>query len=812
MAKALSAEEVRAVCRYDVRCAEGEELSLADSIIGQERAIRSLRFGLDIPSGGFNIFVAGARGTGRTTAVRRFLTSIANDREVPPDYCYVNNFRNPYQPQALRLPAGEGYSFANDVGHLIEAARKEVPEAFQSDDYNARREDVVSSFNQKREELVEQLNLEAKEEGFVIQATQTGLFIVPVEDGKPLREQDILQLDEDKRQEIREGQRKLQDRLKTMQQKIQKLQAEARQAVEELDREVALYVVGQLFTDLEEKYSSLSDVVEYLEALKEDLLKNIDLFRSTADEQQNGELPPWMRGGQSQDEVFRRYEVNVLVDNGETTGAPVVEELNPTHNNLFGRIEKEARMGALATDFTLIRAGSLHKANGGFLLLPAEELLRNLFAWEGLKRVLKNEEIVIEEASERLGFMATRSLNPQAVPLKLKVVVVGTPEIYRLLHMYDPDFKELFKVKAEFTTDMECSGENVHKYSSFFHTLCTKEELPFLDESAVRKMVEHGSRLAGKQGKLSTRFADLADVVREAAHYVAQAGAERISEEHVVKTVDERTYRSNLLEERIHELIRDGVILIDTTDTAVGQVNGLSVLDVGDAAFGRPSRITATVGLGRRGLIDIEREAKLGGNIHSKGVMILSGFLTQRYGQMTPLSLTGRLVFEQSYGMVEGDSASSTELYALLSVLADRPIRQGLAVTGSVNQKGQLQSIGGVNEKIEGFYHVCKAKGLTGDQGVVIPASNQEDLMLKEEVVEAIGDGDFHVYACSTIDEGIEVLTGIEAGSRKDDGTYPPDSINGLVETRLAEMARQLTNFGKPDGSAENSNADSSER
>jgi len=804
--RSLGADEVRSICNVSAYGGSDEELAPEDSIIGQERAIRSLRLGLDIASSGFNIFVAGARGTGRTTAVRRFLKSVAEDKPEPQDYCYVNNFKSPYEPKALSLPAGKGHAFASDVSKLVESARKEIPEAFESEDYNAKKEDVVSSFNQQREQMLEELNERARKKGFLIQATAAGLFIVPVKDNQPMREQDLMKLDEEERQQIREQQQELQEELKAVQRKIQRLQVDARQAVDELDREVALYVVGELFTDLEEKYADHPKVVEYLEALKEDLLDNIELFRTKPEEQQQqqAQMPaPMGAGGQSSEELFRKYEVNVLVDNSETKGAPVWEELNPTHNNLFGRIEKEARMGALATDFTLIRAGALHRANGGFLIVPAEDLLRNLFAWEGLKRILQNQEIVIEEASERLGFMATRSLNPEPIPLQLKVVIVGAPEIYHLLHMYDPDFKELFKVKAEFDTEMDCINENVQKYGSFFQTLCRKEDLPVLDESAVNRMVEYGSRLAANQNKLSTRFADLADIVREAAHYVVEEGGDKITDEHIRKTIEEKRYRSNLLEEKIQEHMQEGRILIETREDVIGQVNGLSVLALGDIAFGRPSRITATVGLGRKGLIDIEREAQLGGNIHSKGVMILSGYLTQRYGQKTPINLTARLVFEQTYGMVEGDSASSAELYALLSSLSGLAVKQGLAVTGSVNQKGELQAIGGVNEKIEGIYHVCKLQGFTGGQGVVIPEANKDDLMLKEEVVEAIREGNFHVYPCSTVDEGIEVLTGVEAGEEGADEAYPEGTVNALVEQRLRDMSEQLRDFAR-EGTQEN--------
>lgn len=799
MLRTLQADEVRLVCDFALDGEPPEELEASDSIIGQDRAIRALRFGLDIPAAGFNIYVAGARGTGRTTAVRHFLKSVADERGVPDDWCYVNNFKNPYEPKALSVPNGQGFTLAQDIRRIVESAKEEIPEAFQSEDYQAKRQEIRDAFEQQREELHRQLEQQAKAKGFVLQATSSGLFIVPVVDDKPLREQDLLRLDDETRKELREKQRQLHDELKSIQREIHKLQRRAQEAVTELDREVALYVEGQLFAELEEKYAANAGVVKYIQEFRDDLVKNIDIFRAGPESQNPGETSAaeaeWMRV-----QALKKYKVNVFVDHSDTKGAPVIEELNPTHNNLFGRIEKEARMGALATDFTLVRAGSLHKANGGFLIVPAEDLLRNLFAWEGLKRVLKNQELVIEEASERLGFMATRSLNPEAIPLNLKVVIVGPPELYHILQMLDPDFKELFKVKAEFGTDMECSEANVRKYRSFFHSLCNKEQLPPLADCAVRRMVEYGARLAGDQQKLSTRFADLADIVREAAHYVVTEMEEAVTAEHIARTITEKDYRSNLMEERIQKLISDGTILISTKDAVPGQVNGISVLDLGDFAFGRPSRITATVGLGRQGLIDIEREAKLGGSIHTKGVLILAGYLMKCFGQTTPVSLTGRLVFEQSYGMIDGDSASGAELFALLSALAELPIHQGIAVTGSVNQKGEFQSIGGVNEKIEGVYRICKLQGLSGQQGVLIPEANVRNLMLHEDVVQAIAEGTFHVHACRTVDEGIELLTGVEAGTMQSDGTYPPDSVNGRVQAKLRTMARQLQAFTQQQG------------
>ncbi len=492
---------------------------------------------------------------------------------------------------------------------------------------------------------------------------------------------------------------------------------------------------------------------------------------------------------------FKKYEVNVIMDNSNAKGAPVVMELNPTYQNLFGRTEKEAQFGALITDFTMIRGGSLHKANSGYLIIPVEDLLRNPFSYDGLKRAIRNQRISIEEVEERLGFVFTKSLKPMPIPSSTKVILIGDPYLYQQLLALDMEFNELFKVKAEFDTIMERTQENVQQYAAFVCMLCQKEELKHLDSSGIAKLVEHSSRLAEDQLKLSTRFSEIADIVREANFYAEQEKSEYVSANHVKKAIEEKIYRSKLIQEKIQEMITRGVILIDTEAERVGQVNGLSVTGLGDLAFGTPSRVTVSVGLGREGVIDIEREAKMGGPIHTKGVLILSGYLNQKYAQDKPLSLAARLVFEQNYGGVEGDSASSTELYAILSALSGLPIKQNLAVTGSVNQKGEVQAIGGVNEKIEGFFEVCKAKGFTANQGVMIPESNVQNLMLKEEIVEAVKAGKFHIYPVKTIDEGIEVLTGVKAGEKMQEGTYEIDTVNYRVDKNLKEMAEKLKEF-----------------
>ncbi len=792
MLNELPVEKLRRECDVALmRCETTEEMAPLTEIIGQERAVKALKFGLDIKERGFNIYVAGFPGTGRATAVKSFLEEVARTKPVPHDWCYVNNFRNTYEPKAIKLPPGRGKNFQGKMKSFIDEARRALPKAFESEDYATKREETIKAIEGQRQELFTQLNRKAQEEGFLIQSTPIGLLLIPVIKGKPLSDQELMALNPRIREEIQERRRRLEAELRSAMRQLKDLDRRTHEELRKLNREVALYTIGHLVTDLMERYKDFPDVTAYLEEVRDDILDNINQFIKEPKAQPTVPFPvPWMR-----ELPFRKYEVNVIVDNSDLKGAPVVLEFNPTHQNVFGRIEKEAQFGALTTDFTMIHGGSLHRANGGYLVLPVEELLRNLFSYDGLKRALRNEKIVIEEAGERLGFVVTKSLMPEPIPLNVKVVLIGNPFLYRQLYILDSDFNELFKVKADFDTTMNRTDENMQQYAAFVCTLCQKENLRHLHSSGLAKLIEHSARLAGHQEKLSTRFAEIADIVREANFYAAQENSSYVTGDHVKRAIDEKVYRSKLIQEKIQEMIQRGILLIDTEREAVGQVNGLSVISLGDFAFGRPSRVTASIGLGREGLIDIEREAKLGGPIHTKGVLILSGYLAEKYAQDKPLSLSARLVFEQSYEGVEGDSASSTELYAILSALSELPIKQSIAITGSVNQKGEVQAIGGVNEKIEGFFEVCKAKGLTGQQGVIIPESNVQNLMLKEEVVETVRAGKFHIYPVKTIDQGIEILTGVKAGVRRPDRTFEEGTVNDRVDKRLKRMAEKLKEF-----------------
>jgi len=787
MKSSVSIDNLKCTCDPEVLgCTSSMDVAPLQTIIGQVKALRALQFGLDIKEKGFNIYVSGLPGTGKKTAVRRYLEDITSDKPTPPDWCYVNNFQDNYRPRALSLPAGRARNLKKEVDVFVEAAKSEIRKAFESEEYAVKRNNAIKAIQQQREQLVNKTNEQAQKQGFIIQATPMGLVTIPIKDNKPLTEEEFRLLEKKERDSITRKQQRLNERLKKAGRQMISIEKKTVKVIDDLDRQIASNTLDLLLDDLREEFHDIADVLTYLAEMKDDMLDNLALFRQ---DEHGQEKPVGMP--QVEDMRFRKYRVNVLVDNSDTEGVPIVLELNPTYNNLFGRIEKEAMMGALFTDFTMIREGSVHRANGGYLILPVEDVLRNMLSWDSLKRSIRNKEILIEEAGERLGFMTTRGLMPEAIPWNIKVILIGDPYLYYRLYELDPDFQDLFKVKADFDMIMERTIENMKSYASFVCNLCEEENLRHLDKHAIAKIVEHSCRLAADQEKLSTRFGEISDVIREASFYAGEVGAELVEAKHVMQAIDERFNRSSLMMEKTKEMIGNGTIKIDVEGEQVGQVNGLSVIDLGDIMFGRPSRITASIGLGGDGLIDIEREAKLGGPIHTKGVMILAGYLTSRYGMDKPMSLSARLVFEQSYSGVEGDSASSTELYALISALSGVPIKQGIAVTGSVNQKGEVQAIGGVNAKIEGFFEVCKVKGFTSGQGVMIPASNVRNLMLKDEVIEAVQAGNFHVWSVETIDEGIEILTGKKAGRLKKDGTYEKGSINELVNRNLISLTEK---------------------
>ena len=791
MIEKLDYSKARKTCPEDfITCEATSELKPLTEIIGQERAVKALQFGLDIQEEGFNVYVAGLPGTGKKTAITTFLEQKAKEIEVPPDWCYVYNFEDNQKPNALKLPPGKGSDLVKDMEKFVGNMKNAIVTAFESEDYANRREETLKEYEEKKQELMRELNEKAQEAGFVIQRSQIGMVIVPVINGQVINEQQFSMLPQNVREDIQERRRELQDEMRSALREFRDIDREAESAVEKFNREVANFALDPLLERLKEEYGEIKECLEYLEAVREDVLENLN---NIVGAQQEPDNPLAQMMARNRPDPTDRYQVNLIVDNSKLEGAPVVMEMNPGHDRLFGAVEKEARFGALVTNYTMIRGGSAHDANGGFLIIPIEELAKNPGSYDTLKRTILNKELEIEELAARLGYISTRSLNPEPIPFTAKVILVGEPRFYNMLYQLDSEFKKVFKVKAEFDSTMDRTPENVQEYAKFMCTLSNKEGLKHLDSTGIAEIVEYSSRLASDQEKLSTQFADVSDIIRESNYYAKQDDSEYITGDHVKQAIEAKVYRSNLIEEKISEMIERGSILVDTDGEIVGQVNGLAVMGLGDYMFGKPTRITASIGLGKKGIIDIEKQAEMGGPTHTKGVHILTGFLTNRYAKRHPLSLTARLTFEQSYSGIDGDSASSTETYALMSALSEVPIKQGFAVTGSVNQKGEVQAIGGVNQKIEGFYDLCKFRGLTGDQGVVIPESNVKNLMLRDDVVKAIEEEKFHIYPVKNIDKGIEVLTGVPAGEPDEKGEFPEDTINYMVQERLDEMAERLS-------------------
>ena len=792
----LSPEDLCRICdpsEYDFETTA--ELPDLEDFVGQERAVDALSHGIDIQREGYNVFVLGLAGTGRHSLVRQFLQTRAADGAVPDDWCYVNNFDEPNMPLALSLPAGRGRELRDAAARLVDELRAEIPAAFEGDDYSSRRQAIEDSFKETQEAALNDIQKRASDQHIALIRTPMGLGFAPDSDGQVMEPDVFRALPEAERKEIERRIQALQDELQTTMRDLPRRVREVRDQIRALDREVTTLAVGSLIDELRRRFDDLPDVTAYLDCLRTDVVEHAEIFHPGPEQQPQMPMPHMG----SPDWVFRRYQINLFVDNGETRGAPVIWEDNPSHQNVIGRVEHLAEMGALVTDFNLIRSGALAKANGGYLVLEARRLLAQPYAYEALKQSLRARELKIESLGQAIGLVSTVSLEPTPIPLDLKVVLVGEPLHYYLLQRHDPEFSELFKVAADFDDRMDLAADGSDLFARLLATLARRESMRALDRGAVARVTEHASRLAGHSEKLTAEIRRIADVLREADHMAKQAKAVIIRAEDVEAAIEKRRYHGSRIKERLQDEVIDGTILIATEGARVGQVNGLSVLQLGDNAFGKPSRISARLRLGAGKLIDIEREVELGGPLHSKGVLILSGYLGARYAPDKPLSLSASLVFEQSYGGVDGDSASSAELYALLSALSDAPIKQCFAVTGSVNQYGEVQAIGGVNEKIEGFFDLCAARGLTGEQGVLIPQSNVRHLMLRNDVVEACRAGQFAVYPIATIDEGIARLTGLEAGERAESGTFPDGTINARVEGRLVELSEQRRAFGRQD-------------
>jgi lon-related putative ATP-dependent protease len=776
------------------------ELEPLDAAIGQKRAIDAVQFGVGIRQPGYNLFALGPNGTGKHTSVGRLLEQKSAEEAVPPDWCYVYDFDHPQKPNALQLPSGQAPTLQNDMKALVEELFVVIPAAFEGDEYHTQKGAIESEFQERQEAELQEIRKEAEKEDIALIRTPSGLAFAPIQNGEVIKPEEFMKLDEETRQTIEKKIGELQEKLQKVIRQVPQWVREGRSRVKALNEEVSDYVVKPLLDELKEKYSELLEVVDYLSAVQRDIISHNEIFLDGAD----GGMPqpdgnPAVMAARMEREAFaKRYEVNVIVDHSETEGAPVIYEPNPNYPNLVGRIEHVVQMGALLTDFSLIQPGALHRANGGYLLLDARKLLLQPYAWEGLKRALRSEEIIIEAPAQSMGLASTVALEPEPIPLNLKVVLIGERMLYYLMVQHDPDFKELFKVAADFEDEVDRNEEANQEYARLIATLARQEDLLPFDRSAVARVIERGARLVGDSEKLTAHLGSIADLLREASYWAGQAGGEIVSAEHIQQATDAQVYRSSRIKEKMQEQILRETILIDTEGEKVGQINALAVLSLGNYMFGRPNRISARVRMGKGEVIDIERQVDLGGPLHSKGVMILASYLGSNYAVERPLALSASLVFEQSYGGVDGDSASSAELYALLSALAEVPIKQSLAVTGSVNQHGDVQAIGGVNEKIEGFFDVCHARGLTGEQGVLIPESNVKHLMLREDVVQAVKDGRFHIYAVESIAGGIELLTGVPAGEMDEEGNYPEGSIGRRIVERIEKIAKKQREYSRP--------------
>ena len=763
-----------------------------DEVIGQTRAVQAIEFGLNMNSPGYNIFVTGIEGTGKSTIVQDIVGEHA--KALPPccDWCMVNNFIDEFCPKTISVPTGQALKFKKQMAKFIEDLQNELPKAFSSESYQEKQSALKESYADKQRTLFKKLDQSAAERQITIQKTQTGYQTIPLLDDKPMSPEAFQQLPEDQRTAIEENIRALQADTEATLREISKLGQTLRDQIEKLMAEVTLFVVRNRLDILKSAYQDSKDIISYLDQVQEAIVENVNEFIAT---DTKGSAPDMGRPSPAQS-AFHRYQVNVLVDRKGQKGAPVIFETNPTYNNLFGYIEKRAVMGTLMTDFSMVQAGSLLRANGGYLLLDIEAVLKNSLVWEALKRALQNKYLHIEDMAAGMGF-GTTSLRPEPIPLEVKVVLIGSYHLFQLLQNHDSKFNKTFKVRADFDFEVKRSEDTMQQYARFIARVCKEEKLLPLSPKGVAAIVEYGEKQVADKDKLSLRFGSIQTVLKEADYWARKKNARVISDKYVQKALKEHRFRYNLYEEKVQENYVDETILIDLDGAIVGQVNALAVYQVGDLAFGRPSRITAETYLGKEGIINIERESKLSGKTHDKGVLILSGYLGRTFAQKYPLNLSASITFEQSYGGIDGDSASSTELYAILSSLSGVPIHQGIAVTGSVNQKGQVQAIGGVNQKIEGFFDVCKAKGLTGRQGVMIPKSNVKNLMLKREVIDAVKKGKFHIYRVAAIQEGIEILTGAKAGAPDQKGNFPPTTVYGKVQAKLKEYVKRTFELKK---------------
>lgn len=774
------------------------ELHPLDGIIGQERAVKAFDFGLAVKMKGYNIYMSGPAGTGKTTYAKASTEGRAATEPVPMDWCYVYNFQHPKKPVALSFEAGIGKQFQEDMTQLVAVFKKELSKAFQSENYEKQKYAVTHSFEQRQTELLTEIRTAADQYGFQLKQTDDGVFFLPTVNGVPVEEDAYHNLSDADKEAIEENTQVMQEKAGVFMREMNELEKECDRQLEGLNQAIGLHAIGEYVAELEEKYQASEKTAAYLAAVQNDVLQNLDQFMEK-EEVQEITLSQLMSGmGKKQDDdVTLKYRVNLIVDHSESTGAPVVVTYNPTYSNLMGETEYDSEYGNLTTDFMKIKGGLFHQANGGYLIVQAQDILSSAHAWEALRRVIKTGEINMDSIRELLNAQVVPTLKPEPIPASIKVIMIGSDYYYELLSAYDEEFDKFFKIRAAFDSEMARNDENVAKVAQFVKSFVEREHTLEFDASAVCAIVEYSSRTVSRQDKLSTQFNHLSEIMGEANVWAQFEDAAVITEAHIRKTIAEKEERLCLYEEKLNEMLEENVIMIDTDGAEIGQINGLAVLDTGRYAFGTPSRITATAYMGKSGIVNIEKEARMSGQTHDKGVQIITGFLGQTYAQQFPMALSCRICFEQNYNGIDGDSASSTELYCILSSLAELPIRQDLAVTGSVNQKGDIQAIGGVTQKIEGFFALCKKRGLTGKQGVLIPVSNVKDLVLNDEVVDAVKEGRFHIYPIAHINEGIELMMGYPAGERDATGNFPADSVHGRVYARLKAFADGAKHYGE---------------
>lgn len=780
-------ERLRRHCRPEELDYEttGEVQPLKD-FIGQERAVRAMQFGVTMRAPGYNVYVAGPTGTGKSTYISDILMREAARGTAPSDWCYLYNFKNPDQPRVVSLPPGFGKNLQKDMEDLVKDLRVAIPKAFEGEDYEQKKTAIMQELEQKVEKAINEVRREATEAGFLMKQGANGFYFTPTKEGKKLSIDEYEALPSQVQEELEKQGRLMQQKLEEILTSTRQLERETKEKIVDLEKQIVLVAAGPPIKKLQDKFGKFAGVLEHLRGILDDMAKNLEQLKA-----------PSPGAGMSCDgqNLFDRYRVNLFVSNGESTGVPVIFENSPNYYNLFGKIEYNTQMGTLSTDHTMIKPGAIHRANGGFLVLQARDLLTDPGVWDTLKRALKNRVCVVENIGEHYRMVPTVSLRPEPIALDIKVILVGSYQIYSLLYSLDEDFQKFFKVKVDFDTEMPRTQENLAHYSAFVGAVCARENLRHFDRTGLAELIEYGSRLAGDQNKLSTKFNEVIEVVYEAATWAEAENSPLVESSHVIRAIGEKVYRSSRIEEKLREMMLKDVIMVDTDREVVGQINGLSVLDLGDYSFGRPSRITASTFMGQEGVVNIERESHMSGSSHTKGVLTLVGYLGAKFAQDKPLRLSARITFEQLYDGVDGDSASSTELYCILSSLSGLPIYQGLAVTGSVNQMGEIQPIGGVTEKVEGFFNLCRERGLNGRQGVIIPVQNIDNLMLNHEVTRAVSEGKFHIYAVSTVAEGIELLTGVPAGSPDQGGSYPEGTVFALVNSKLAVYARGLKEF-----------------